>query len=66
MKQTIELEGNRKAVVEIPYSKLTAQSTLYKQNQQTSDCCESKIVLLGFGQNCGKGRQSNIQMSALA
>ena len=61
MKQTIEFSGNKKAVVEIPYSKLTGQSTAYQyqQGNQGDPCCDSKVVLVGCGGCSGKGRQRN-------
>lgn len=63
MKQTIELEGNRKAVVEIPYSKLTSNSST--PYQQASHCCDSKVVLVGCGGCPSKGRQNNAELKAI-
>lgn len=62
MKQTIELEGNRKAVVEIPYSKLTGNSTAYQQAPQNSHCCDSKVVLVGCNP---RGRQNNAEIKTI-
>jgi hypothetical protein len=64
MKQTIELEGNRKAVVEIPYSKL-AQYSKNENIAQDSSCCDSKVVLIGCGGCSSKSRQNNFELKSI-
>ena len=46
MKSTIQLSGERKAVVDIPYSKLVPLQDKSKEAPSHS-CCESKIVVTG-------------------
>ena len=47
MKSTIQLSGERKAVVDIPYSKLVPVQD--KSKEAPHSCCESKIVVTGGG-----------------
>lgn len=65
MKQTISLEGSRKAVVEIPYSKLTSTSNAYQRTTQESNCCDGKVVVLGYGGCPSKNKQSNNEINAI-
>lgn len=45
MRSTIELPSQKKAVVEIPYSKLAP----VKEKEEAHVCCESKVVVTGGG-----------------
>lgn len=58
MKQTFVLEGDRKAVVDIPYNKLMGQQPT-NQRQESGRCCEKKFVMTG---SCGNKGQDNYEL----
>jgi len=56
MKSTIPLQGDRKAIIELPYSKIiTAQMNSKGPIQQESSCCDSRIIVGNIG---GKSKQN--------
>ena len=65
MKQTIQLEGNRKATIEIPYSKFTASASNYQRaaKESTGCDCDSKVIMM----NCGGSntRSNNFELKAI-
>ena len=77
MRHTVQLEGNRKATVEIPYSKLTGNShnltgnshnlTGNSQYQRATheNCCEEKVIQLNCGGCKSTSRSSSVEMQAM-
>lgn len=61
MKNILQISGDRKAVVEIPYNKLTNLQQNVKPNPQ-SPCCESKIIVSSSGSKRGL---SNIDLKKM-
>lgn len=56
MKSTIPLQGDKKAVIEVPYSKLiAAQINSRGPIQQEQSCCDSRIIIGSVG---GKSKQN--------
>lgn len=56
MKNTIPLQGDKKAVIELPYSKImAAQMNSKGPIQQESSCCDSRIIIGTIG---GKSKQN--------
>lgn len=64
MKHTVELAQGRKAVVEIPYNKLTANSTAYRQTHN-GHACDSKLVMLDCGNGCSNHRRSTNEIQLI-
>lgn len=46
MRSTLQLQGDRKAVIDIPYSKLGLGNNKVESQHQ---CCDSKIIVTGSG-----------------
>jgi hypothetical protein len=56
MKSTIPLQGDKKAVIELPYSKIiAAQMNSKGSKQQEQSCCDSRIIIGSIG---GKSKQN--------
>jgi hypothetical protein len=56
MKSTIPLQEDKKAVIDLPYSKIMAAQVNSKGAvQQESSCCDSRIIIGTVG---GKSKQN--------
>jgi hypothetical protein len=65
MRQTVELEGGRKATVDIPYSRFAGTGQQFQRMGHEGQCCESKVVLLNYGGCSGGTRSSTFDMKTV-
>jgi len=64
MRHTVELQGNRKATVEIPYSKLMGNSQ-YQRTNNHENCCEEKVIQFNCGGCKSTSRSSSAEMQTI-